>query len=354
MNGEQLVNILSASPKGGDRTPAIVLPVDPTDTAPADTAPVDTGFERLWASDVVQHEPAKSDPKLAPHRANDTADHLADEDVLDLDQADTHPEPLILILERMTGVTASVPEMKRSLPVEATPTANKSADSRLPSIDPDVSEGSDGVELPEGDAKRLTGKTANSEMPATRSLPPETHPAKAATAPAELASDHDPGASPQPSEHLQTLAMKEQTHALPTLPQVTSVHQTRPVMRQITDAIVTTFEDQVEITLSPEELGRIRMTVMGNDRTPNIAIWVERPEVMNLIRRNAATLQEQFAEAGFDGATFEFHDEPPSHPDSQKHRGSRDSVVSVAPPSSQANPTATGRVFIDGRIDIRL
>lgn len=79
----------------------------------------------------------------------------------------------------------------------------------------------------------------------------------------------------------------------------------RPVLQQVTEALVTTRGDRTEIALSPEELGRIRLIMSGPDRT-QITIWAERPETLDLVRRNADLLTQQLAEAGVNAGSLDF------------------------------------------------
>jgi flagellar hook-length control protein FliK len=131
------------------------------------------------------------------------------------------------------------------------------------------------------------------------------------------------------------------------------------VIRQIADAVVTTRDDRIEIALSPEELGRVRLVVTGSERAPHVTVWVERPEVMDLIRRNAAMLQNHFDEAGLNGAALEFREEGrgrKDHPD--RNATDLPDAVPAAEMSGQiiAHAVRLGSATMAGdrRIDIRL
>lgn len=82
------------------------------------------------------------------------------------------------------------------------------------------------------------------------------------------------------------------------------------ILRQVADAVVTMKGDRLEIALSPEELGRVRLVVTGAERSAQVTVWVERPEVLELLRRNSGLLSEHFSDAGMSGAGFEFREEP--------------------------------------------
>lgn len=80
------------------------------------------------------------------------------------------------------------------------------------------------------------------------------------------------------------------------------------VFRQITDTVVTMRDEMVEIRLSPEELGRVRMVLTGQDRAPHLTIWVDRPEVLEQMRRQGDSLLQQLREQGMSGASLDFRD----------------------------------------------
>lgn len=130
----------------------------------------------------------------------------------------------------------------------------------------------------------------------------------------------------------------------------------RAIMAQVADAIVTAQKDHLEIALSPEELGRVRMIVTGADRAAQVTVWVERPEVMDLLRRNANLLLQHFEEAGLGGAAFVFREDRQGSgagPDDTARRPRDD--MSGMPTASIAHAVSL-RTTVSGerRIDIRL
>ncbi|WP_111558068.1 flagellar hook-length control protein FliK [Paracoccus sediminilitoris] len=126
----------------------------------------------------------------------------------------------------------------------------------------------------------------------------------------------------------------------------------RPVMQQVTSAMVTTRKDATEIALSPEELGRLRVVMSGPDRN-HVTIWAERPETLDLVRRNADMLVQHLQEAGIDTMDMEFR---------QDHGGpwqDGDEGI-VRPDLDDTDRPVTTRMQIatppvsDRRVDIRL
>ena len=67
------------------------------------------------------------------------------------------------------------------------------------------------------------------------------------------------------------------------------------------------FTDRpIEMTLSPEELGRVRMTLATHDGSLTMAIQADRPETLDLLRRHIDTLAQDFRNMGFDNLNFSF------------------------------------------------
>lgn len=151
-----------------------------------------------------------------------------------------------------------------------------------------------------------------------------------------------------PSGHASPLATAPVATATPA--------QTSYAVHQITTQIATeagavTSRD-IEVRLDPEELGRVRITVHPRETGLFIALAVERPETLELLRKNADELMSNLQEFDLSEATIDFSqegDSPPSDPDAE-------------PPDQQDAPvqlTLTEQISYampqnDGRLDLRL
>lgn len=127
------------------------------------------------------------------------------------------------------------------------------------------------------------------------------------------------------------------------------------LIRQIADALVTMTDDRIEVTLSPEELGRIRITLGQRDHAPQVVVWAERPEVLDNLRRNAAVLLQSFDESGIGNAAFEFRQDRPDRQDREWHSGATnnfDADVPVLPVMRQA--ASLVMIPVGARLDIRI
>ena len=75
-----------------------------------------------------------------------------------------------------------------------------------------------------------------------------------------------------------------------------------PIMQQILSKLpdVTVIQsEQIDITLSPAELGRVRLSASNTDQGVVLVLQVERPETLDLMRRHLPELMNDLREFGF-------------------------------------------------------
>lgn len=143
---------------------------------------------------------------------------------------------------------------------------------------------------------------------------------------------------------------------LPNIPRLAAEHQPT-ILRQVADAAITIRDEQVEIALSPEELGRIRMVLSGREHAPHLVVWAERPEVLDQLRRNATMLLENFGETGLQDATFEFREGGFEGRDAQQDwtAGSASAVELEIPAHLAQQAIASGGwTALGAHIDVRM
>ncbi len=97
------------------------------------------------------------------------------------------------------------------------------------------------------------------------------------------------------------------------------------VARQVAEALKGGAGRSVELTLSPAELGRVRMSLSTTDAGVSLIIHADRPETLDLMRRNIAELDRAFTDMGYadvdfafsggDGAQDQREEAPPDHSD---------------------------------------
>ena len=93
------------------------------------------------------------------------------------------------------------------------------------------------------------------------------------------------------------------------------------IPRQVAEAIHRSPDKSVEVALNPVELGRVRMVLSATDAGINVSILADRPDTLDLMRRNIDDLGQSFAELGYEDIAFSFEHgdqaeagENPDHP----------------------------------------
>ncbi|MDO6591418.1 hypothetical protein DS901_09920 [Loktanella sp. D2R18] len=98
-----------------------------------------------------------------------------------------------------------------------------------------------------------------------------------------------------------------QTQALVSQPATTAqVDTARHVASQIAVAVTERSGRPTEISLNPEELGRVRMTMSVIDTAITLTISAERQETADLLRKHIETLSQEFRELGYNDISFSF------------------------------------------------
>ncbi len=80
----------------------------------------------------------------------------------------------------------------------------------------------------------------------------------------------------------------------------------RHIAQQLAEAARQMPDRPIELTLNPDELGRVRLTFTMSDGGIHVAVIAERGETMDLMRRHIETLAQEFRDMGFKDANFDF------------------------------------------------
>lgn len=84
------------------------------------------------------------------------------------------------------------------------------------------------------------------------------------------------------------------------------------VARQMMDVVQHLPNKPVEISLNPEELGKLRLSVSTSDAGLIISVVAERPETLDLLRRHIAILGQEFEGMGYKEVSFSFNGDSPT------------------------------------------
>ena len=79
-----------------------------------------------------------------------------------------------------------------------------------------------------------------------------------------------------------------------------------PLAATLSDLLMRRSDGPVELTLSPEELGRVRLSLSPDGDGLHVTVQVERGDTLDLLRRNSDLLLQEIRAQGFSGATFSF------------------------------------------------
>lgn len=91
-------------------------------------------------------------------------------------------------------------------------------------------------------------------------------------------------------------------HGLPDVPP----DRAGQIGRQLATSLTDLSGRSVEVTLAPEELGRVTMTIASSDGGLTLTMVAERSETLELMRRNIDQLAQEFRDLGFGTLNFAF------------------------------------------------
>ncbi len=83
-------------------------------------------------------------------------------------------------------------------------------------------------------------------------------------------------------------------------------HSPHAIGMQLADRMPAAAGQPVEITLAPEELGKVRMTLSATEGALTLQLVADRPETLDLMRRHIDQLAQDFRDMGFERLSFAF------------------------------------------------
>ncbi|KPP89291.1 MAG: Flagellar hook-length control protein [Rhodobacteraceae bacterium HLUCCA08] len=128
----------------------------------------------------------------------------------------------------------------------------------------------------------------------------------------------------------------------------------QPIAQQLALAISRSAGGETEITLHPEELGRVRLSVSGGEGALTLSIIADRPETGDLIRRHLDQLSAEFRDMGYANLSFSFGSAPQqgrsdTHQDAADP-GVTDDWIELEPVSRSDATSATAASGLDLRL----
>lgn len=156
--------------------------------------------------------------------------------------------------------------------------------------------------------------------PAVAVLPEQIVPAPDA-APELTGGESAPGDAPRGERSLATLT----DTGPPPRPEIG-----RSVSAQIADVIRTNGDGRIDVTLRPEDLGRLSLSFSSDGASMTVALTADRPETLDLIRRNLDLLEQELRDMGYETFQFDFG--------SDERRGDTGDGGDPAPPGQATDP----------------
>ncbi|MDF0601941.1 flagellar hook-length control protein FliK [Psychromarinibacter sp. C21-152] len=125
---------------------------------------------------------------------------------------------------------------------------------------------------------------------------------------------------------------------------------------QLVEAARQMADRPVELTLEPEELGRVRMTLTTGDGAMTVGLTTERAETADLLRRHIETLAQEFRQLGYRDVTFEFAGGRGGNGATPERDapGHNDAAATESETPTEDGAEAPARLHLSDRMDLRL
>ncbi len=127
------------------------------------------------------------------------------------------------------------------------------------------------------------------------------------------------------------------------------------IARQMAEALQRQPDRPVEISLNPKELGRVRMSISAAEAGITVSVIVERPETLDLMRRNIDQLARDFELIGYSDINFAFSQGETQHNFSDEtEQAQPTATLTIEQDEADASTALVPPVAVSTGIDIRL
>lgn len=126
--------------------------------------------------------------------------------------------------------------------------------------------------------------------------------------------------------------------------------------RQIAEAFHRMSDKPMELALNPQELGRVKLSISASELGITVSVLAERPETLDLMRRNIDQLAREFQMIGYENINFAFSEGRSDHSQEQSEKAqepSRWHGIGEDRPDQTATPKTINLSTATG-LDLRL
>lgn len=128
----------------------------------------------------------------------------------------------------------------------------------------------------------------------------------------------------------------------------------RPVATALAERVATASSGALDVRLSPEELGNLRISFSQDEAGLSVVIRAERPDTLELLRRHVSQFAEDLREQGYEGVSISFGNEGGG---GTAEGGAHSRPTRFTDATSATNETirvSSSRPVTTGGLDIRL
>lgn len=132
-----------------------------------------------------------------------------------------------------------------------------------------------------------------------------------------------------------------------------------PIARNVVSQVVVAVQKVqadgfVEVRLHPEELGRVRMTMTQNEAGMTVHITADKPETLELFRRNIDQFEMDMEREGFSDLSFAFSSDQQNEGDSDQPDLDSKELITKSETNMRVDAAEILKNVSDGRVDIRM
>lgn len=126
------------------------------------------------------------------------------------------------------------------------------------------------------------------------------------------------------------------------------------VGRQMAEMLQRMPDKPVELSLNPEELGRVRMSIATGEGGITVHVLAERPETLDLMRRHIDQLAREFQALGYESINFAFNEGSSDRDAGTDGDGSTSESAQTTAEDAISEPTAPITLVPSSGVDLRL